>query len=62
MAFFVAPVGYPGFESVHGDFELIECVGVGNSYVAFAEWCEGGAWYDGDSGFIEQSMGELFGC
>ena len=23
--------------------------------------CKGGAWYDGDSGFIEQSVGELFG-
>ena len=37
MAFVVAPVGYPVFESVHGDFELVECVGVGNSDVAFAE-------------------------
>ena len=62
MAFVVAPVSYPVFETVHGDFELIECVGVGNSDVAFAEDGKGGAWYDGDSGFIEQGAGELFGC
>ena len=54
VAFVVVPVGYPFFESVHCDFELVECVGVGNSDVAFAEWCECGAWDDGDSGFIEK--------
>ena len=43
----------PVFEAVHGDFELVEGVGVGDSDVAFAILCEGGAWDDGDSGFVE---------
>ena len=52
----------PFFQTIHGEFELVEGIGVGDADVALAVGCEGSAWDNSDAGFGEQCMGKLVGC